>query len=83
MLSTSFRARTLKLYSGQNFSPVGARSIMEQILIDFFFFPSKGFFHLFLGPLNMLSTSFHSKNLKLNFSQNSWSVGSRGIVEQI
>ena len=82
MLSTSFRAKTLKLYFGKNFSPVGARGIMEQILIDFFF-SSKGFFHLFLGPLNMLSTSFCSKNLKWNSSQNSWLVGPRGIVEQI
>ena len=77
MLSTSFRAKMLKLYFGQNL-------LLVQFLIELlYFFSCKRFFQLCLGLLNMLSTSFCAKPSKLYFGQNSWPVGPRGIFEQI
>ena len=43
MPPTSFRAKTLKLYSSQNSWPVGPRAIIEQNLTEFFIFLQKVF----------------------------------------
>ena len=64
MLFTSFRAKIPKLYSGQNSWFAGPIGVMEKIWI-FFFFSCKRFFQLCLGPLNILSTNFCTKNAEI------------------
>ena len=59
-----FHAKTPTLYSSQNSQQLGFRGIFEQYLLEFFF-SSKIFFHSFLGPLYMRSTSFCAKTLPL------------------
>ena len=40
-------------------------------------------FHLFLIPLNILSTNFNAKMATLHYGRNCWPVGTRGIFTQI
>jgi len=53
---------------------------LKEFLFFFFLFLQK-IFHLFLGPLYMLSTCFHAKTSKLYSDQNSWPIGPKGIFE--
>lgn len=70
MISTSFGAKTTILCSSQNSRPVRQKGIFVQILPQFFFFFfPEIIFHLFLYPLNMLSTIFHAKTATLHSRQ--------------
>ena len=60
MLSSSFNANMSSLHSVQNSEPVRPRGILVRNLTEFFCF-LKRISHLFLGPLYMLSTSYHAK----------------------
>ena len=82
MRSTIFRAKTPKLYFGQNSWLVGPRGISEEILIGFFF-SCKRFFQFFLKHQNKQPTSFRAKTPKLYSGQNSWPVGPKGIFDEI
>ena len=87
MLSACFGAKRPTLYSGPNSWPVGQKGIFGQILPNLFMYSILFFlyriFHLFLRPLNILSTSFRAKMVTLHSCRNSWPVGSRGIFLQI
>ena len=70
------------LHFGPNAWPIGTRGIFVQIFHEFFF-SFERIFHFFLGPLNMLSTSFSAKMKTLYSGQNSWPVEHKGIFVQI
>ena len=82
ILSTSFHAKMVTLHPGRNSWPIETRGIYVQILHEFFF-SFKRNFHFFLGPLNMLSTSFGAKMMTLHSGQNTWPIGQKGIFVQM
>ena len=82
ILFTSFHAKIVTLHFDQNFWLVITRGIFVQILFEFFF-SFERIFHFFLGPINMLWTSFGTKMMILYSSQNTCPVGQKGIFVQI
>ena len=67
--------------SGQNSWPILPKGIFVQNCFSVFLFSFlfNRMLHLFLGPLNVLSTSFHAHTLTIASGQNSWLVEPRGI----
>ena len=59
------------------------RSNFTRFVFLLFFIFFYRIFHLFLRPLNILSTSFRAKMVTLHSGRNSWPVGIRGILIQI
>ena len=58
------------------------RSNFTQFVFLLFFIFFYRIFHLFLRPLNILSTSFRAKMVTFHSGRNSWPVGIRGILVQ-
>ena len=85
MPSTSFGTKMMALYSSQNSWPVEQNGIFVQILPDLFYYSFFLYriFHLFLRPLNILSTIFHVTIMILHSGRNYCPVGIRGIFLQI
>jgi len=50
--------------------------------VFFIFFAFCRILHLFVGPLNVLSTSFRAKTTILYSGQNSWPIWPKGVCEQ-
>ena len=92
VISTSFHAHTPIFDSGQNSWPVWPRHFHTKLVLFFFFFFFFFFtiWHLFLGPLNVLSISLHAHlptSLHAHLptfypGQNSFPVWSRCIFVQ-
>ena len=83
MLSTSFAAKTLTLYSSQNTWPIRQKAFSYKFYPSFFIYLFfNRIFHLYLRPLNILCTSFRAKMATLHLGRNSWPVGSRSTFVQ-
>ena len=83
MLSACFGAKMPTLYSGKNSGPVVQKGIFVLPDLFLYFFFHYRIFHLFMRPLNIISTSFHLKMVTLYSCRNSWPVRTRGIFLQI